>query len=93
MAIAAQVGTTRLQIELSPERLRQLETLLSDTGLATKKELVNNALTLLMWAVRETKAGRTIVSLDEQSKHYREVLLPALENAASKADEDRRIEP
>ena len=83
--ITKQIATTRLQIELSEEKVRQLEELLRDTGLATKKELVNNALTLLMWAVRETTAGRTIVSLDEDSKRYKEVLLPALENAASVA--------
>jgi hypothetical protein len=74
------VATPRLQIELSTDKLRQLEDLMEDTGLATKKDLVNNALTLLTWAVRETKIGRKIVSLDEQSKQYKEILLPALEN-------------
>jgi hypothetical protein len=74
------VATPRLQIELSTDKLRQLEDLMENTGLATKKDRVNNALTLLTWAVRETKIGRKIVSLDEQSKQYKEILLPALEN-------------
>ena len=74
------LASPRLQIELSAEKLRQFEDLMEDTGLATKKDLVNNALTLLTWAVRETKSGRKIVSLDEQSKQYKEILLPALEN-------------
>ena len=91
MASATQIGTkTRLQIELSEDKQRQLETLLSDTGLATKKELINNALTLLTWAVRETKAGRRIVALDEVSRHYKEVLLPALEHAGAEAEASGR---
>jgi hypothetical protein len=75
-------ATPRLQIELSTEKLRQFEELMEDTGLATKKDLVNNALTLLTWAVRETKNGRKIVSLDEHTKQYKEILLPAIENIA-----------
>jgi hypothetical protein len=73
----------RLQIELSPQKLTQLEELMESTGLATKKDLINNALTLLTWAVRETKNGRMIVSLDGESKQYKEILLPALENQGS----------
>jgi hypothetical protein len=87
MATTNQVeATTRLQIELSDQKVRQLDALLADTELPTKKELINNALTLLTWAVRETKAGRKIVSLDEETKHYKEVLLPALEHAAEQAE-------
>jgi hypothetical protein len=90
MAIANQITTAvRLQIELSEEKVRQLEALLADTKLATKKELVNNALTLLTWAVRETKAGRRIVSIDEETKYYKEVLLPALEHPALEAESRR----
>jgi len=77
------LGTPRLQIELSPEKLRQLEELMESTGLVTKKDLVNNALTLLTWAVRETRNGRKIVSLDEHTKQYRDILLPALEHVSN----------
>jgi len=76
--------STRLQIELSPEMLHQLEDLMRTTGLATKKELVNNALTLLTWAVREVEGGSLIVSLDEKERRYKEFLLPALTHAASR---------
>jgi hypothetical protein len=76
----SKTATPRLQIELSKDKLRQLEELMEDTNIATKKDLVNNALTLLTWAVRETKSGRKIVSLDEDTKQYKEILLPALEN-------------
>ena len=73
---------TRIQIELPEEKLKALEELMNETGLKTKKELLNNALTLLTWAVRETKAGRVIASVDEHEKKYKEILLPALENAS-----------
>ena len=76
-------ASPRLQIELSSEKLSQLEELMADTGLATKKDLVNNALTLLTWAVREAQKGRVIVSLDEDGKQPKEILLPALNHVAS----------
>jgi hypothetical protein len=74
--------TPRLQIELTADKLQLLEDLRADTGIATKKDLVNNALTLLMWAVRETQKGRKIVSWDEETNQHKEILLPALENRA-----------
>ena len=78
--------TARMQIDLPEDKLRQLESLMKDAGIRTKKEFVNNALTLLAWAIRETKAGRVIAAVDENDHKYKEILLPALENiAASRA--------
>ena len=69
-----------LTITLSPEHNDQLNRLLKDTGLRTRKDLVNNALTLLSWAVNQTQEGRIIASINETDRTYREVLLTALEN-------------
>ena len=71
----------RYQFEVSDERAAKLEQLKKDCDIATDKELFSNAITLLMWAVREVRAGRTIASVDENNSSFREVLLPALENA------------
>lgn len=73
---------TSIQLELPEDKVRQLEALMEESGLKTKKEFINNALTLLEWAMREVRAGRVIASVDEREKRYKEILLPALENMA-----------
>ena len=70
----------RVQLEFPEEKIAQLEELMSELGVSTKKELINNALTLLLWAVRERKADRLIASVDEVQGKYKELLLPVLEN-------------
>lgn len=74
----------RFQWEVPAERAQQIEDLMESTGLRSKTDFVNNALTLLVWAVREVEAGRVIATVDEQGNRYREVLLPALENVAAR---------
>ena len=76
---------TRIQIDLPEEKARQIEDLMQESGVPTKKEFINNALTLLAWAIRETRAGRTIASVDERDHKYKEILLPALENVTALA--------
>jgi Arc/MetJ family transcription regulator len=71
-----QIHMTRLQIELDESKLKSLEELMRACGLRTKKDLINNALALLEWAVRERQRGNAIVSLDEGNDKYKEVYLP-----------------
>jgi len=59
-------------------RIKALEQLMEDCGLATKKDVVNNALTLFQWAVDEKKRGNAIAALDQQKEVYRELQMPAL---------------
>lgn len=70
----------RVQIEITEEKSRELELLMKESGIKTKKDLINNALTLFEWAVKEIKEGRKIVSLDEKNKKYKEVFMPCLSN-------------
>lgn len=70
--------TVRLQIEITSGRLEELESLMQQTGTATKKELLNNALTLLEWAIEEKKAGHTIASINEKNETYKELVMPIL---------------
>src|ERR1700676_1241598 len=71
---------TRIQLDVSDEKVAELEKLMSTVGLKTKKELLNNALTLLEWAVKERAAGRIIASVDEHGDKYKEILMPVLQN-------------
>jgi metal-responsive CopG/Arc/MetJ family transcriptional regulator len=69
----------RIQLELPEERLNELERLMEQTGTATKKDLLNDALTLFEWALHERQAGRKIASVDEQNQRYKELVMASLE--------------
>ncbi len=76
----------RLQFEVSEEQNKKIETLVKEVSLRTKKDLFNNAITLLNWAVKQYKAGRIIVSIDKQMESYRELAMPILDNVAEGND-------
>lgn len=80
-------NSVRLQIEISPDYDKELEALMKECRVATKKDLVNNALTLFSWAVKQRGAGRLIASLDETNMRYREIQMPAL-NAVKRSKEE-----
>ena len=71
-------GITRFQVEVTDEQNRLLERLIEDVGLRSKRELFNNALSLLYWAVERSKEGRLIASVAPDEKSMRELELPAL---------------
>lgn len=75
----------RIQFELPKDKADELENLMKETGILTKKELFNNALTLLKWAVRETRRGNSIASVDEKHGKYRELQMPILSNQSSES--------
>jgi hypothetical protein len=75
----------RIQLDVSPTKLAEIEALMHDCGLTKKNELINNALTLLKWAVTAVKSGRTIASVDEKNRKYRDLEMPVLSHAASLA--------
>jgi len=75
----------RIQIEVDESGARVLDEIKQSTGLSTYKEIFNNSITLLEWAVKQRIEGRTIASLDERSKNYKELQMPPLEAAARRA--------
>ena len=70
----------RLQIEIDENQLKELERLQELTGLRTRKDLVNNALSLLKWAIKERARGCSIVSVNEEKKTFVELAMPCLDN-------------
>src|SRR6266852_220442 len=61
----------RMNFEFSEQRVGDLKKLLNETGTETMKDLVNNAFTILEWAVDETKAGNEIAAVNEGEEVYR----------------------
>jgi len=78
-----------LGLEFSREREPDLKNLLSATGTAQLKDLVNDALTILEWSVREVMADNEIAAVNEDKQVYRVLLIPILERAADIARANR----
>lgn len=72
----------RIQFELDELGVKHLEKLRQVTNVATRKDLLNNAVTLLEWAIKEKQKGRVIASIDEKNERYKEIEMPVLSNAA-----------
>jgi len=70
--------SARFNLELAPEAKGVVNHLMKETGLRTQAAVFENALALLSWAVREASRGRIIASLDEATKQYAELHMPAL---------------
>ena len=84
------VDKERLQIDLSPSQMDTLGQMMKDCGLSTKKDLFNNAMTLLEWAIEQVKGGNVIASLNTKDDHYIELHMPVLSHAAQWARNDLR---
>ena len=74
----------RLQFEFSEDRIKELKQLKEETGSETLKELFNNALTMLEWAVGEVQSGNEIAAVNEEDKVYRVFVTPLLERVAKR---------
>jgi hypothetical protein len=75
---------TRLQFELSAEKLDEFERVRQEGGFESRKDLLNNALTLLKWTMKHAQQGHVIAAVDEKSKKYFELQMPFLTHVASK---------
>ncbi len=71
----------RVQIDIDDASRLMIDELKLHTGLSQWRDLFNEAITLLNWAVRQVTQGRTVASLDEQEKNYRELQMHSLEHA------------
>jgi hypothetical protein len=81
------MDNVRFQFELPAARAKEIEELMRECGVETKKDFINNALSLLKWAIRETKRGNSIASVDEKNGKYREINMPIL-SAVAPPEED-----
>lgn len=75
----------RIQIDVDDNGVQVLNDIKQATGLTTYKDIFNNAITLFEWAIRQRVGGRVIASLDERTKRYKEMTMPALEDALRRA--------
>jgi hypothetical protein len=77
----------RIQFELTDEKAKELDKFMSTIGVTTKKDLFENSLSLLEWAIKEIQANpnRVIGSIDEGKDSYKELQMAVFSNARSYA--------
>ena len=78
----------RFQLDISDDRLKEIEELMALTNTATKKEFVNCAITLLKWAIRQRQLGKSVASYDDQTDKIKELAMPILD--AVRPEEDQQ---
>lgn len=66
----------RVQFEMSEAMGLKLSRLMDVFNIRKKKDLFNNAMSLLEWAARELEAGRRIGSIDVENESYKELQMP-----------------
>lgn len=71
----------RVQLEMSPARIAELDRLQKLTGARTRRELFDNALTLFERAVAENQNGHRVAFIDEEDGRYKVVAMPVLDAA------------
>jgi hypothetical protein len=72
----------RIMLEISEDRLEQLNKVMQDCGMQTRKELFDHALTLFEWAVEHVKAGAAIGALTVDTNTFSTLKMPALDEAS-----------
>ena len=72
----------RINFDISDVHMESLKELQRKIGVATMKDLFNNAVTILEWAVEETAHGNEIAAVNEEAKVYRVLATPPLQHVA-----------
>lgn len=70
----------RVQIDIPEDRVNELDELMGEAKISTRKELFNNALTLFEWAIQQRKKGKKICSFDEEREIIQELLMPSIQS-------------
>lgn len=69
----------RFQLDIPQDKIDEIEQLMAATHTPTKKAFVNNAITLLKWAIRQRQNGYLVTSYDEERDRLRELEMPILD--------------
>jgi hypothetical protein len=70
---------SRVTFEMNEAQKDSLDDLQRKTGLSIR-DLMNNGLSLVLWAVNETLKGHEIAAVNEKQKTYRILVMPLLDS-------------
>ena len=81
----------RVQFDLAPSRVDQIDIMMQVGGLDARKDLINNALSILEWAIEEVQAGHEIGAIDKTNQRYEILRMPVLSQAAKYVVNQRKL--
>ena len=84
-------GKTRVQLDLPPTTVERLNWIMDICEIGTRKDLFDNALSVLEWTVTEVSAGRKVVSMSDSDTDRVTLTMPILQTAARVAGRSRRV--
>lgn len=76
-----------IRIELTQDARDHLNMLKQATEIYSDRQLLNAALTMLDWAVKQRLKGRTIASIDEDDQLVAKLRLPGLDTSSGHFEE------
>lgn len=76
----------RVQLDLDVRKVQELDGLMRECGLSTRKEFFNYAYAILKWALSERKKGNMIASVNDK-EIYRELVMPIFDTIGSNAEQ------
>ena len=77
--------TTRINLEFKESRVAEIEKLMEVGGIVTRRELFDNALTLMKWSMKAKQSGKAIGALGDDNT-FQEIVMPVLESAKESSD-------
>jgi hypothetical protein len=67
----------QIQIEIDEAGVNLLNEIKDGAGLDDYRDVFDNGIALLDWAIRQRAAGRIVAAVDEASQSYKAIQLPA----------------
>lgn len=74
----------RVQFDLTEEKVKEIEDIMTKSGMSSRKDVFNTALTLLEWAIEESERGHDIAAINRNEKEFFSLRMPVLDSAKKK---------
>jgi hypothetical protein len=81
----------RLQLEMTEDRLKYFDKLVVECGLRTRKDLFDNAMTLLDWALEEIRSGNKIACVNQEDKRMELLRMPIFDHVKQHSELTRAV--
>ncbi|WP_447067264.1 hypothetical protein [Vibrio alginolyticus] len=74
----------RVQFDLTEDKVKEIEEIMEKSGMSSRKDVFNTALTLLEWAIEESERGHDIAAINRSEREFFSLRMPVLESAKKK---------
>jgi hypothetical protein len=75
----------RINLEFKKAKIAEIDKLMKIGRISTRKELFDNAITLMKWFMKAKQSGKAVGFLGKNNT-FQEIVMPVLENATESSD-------